>query len=199
VLARFDAGAPAVLERRLKGGRVLLWASSLDQSWTDLPMKPAFVPFVHRAMTHLSTYIAPQASVIVGQVMDPSTVGARKGQTIPRALLTPGGTRVDLRDEGAGVLELSEQGFYELRGEGNEAAVVAANVDPAEADLSPIGPSEIVAAAGGSSAGTAAAQAGTPQTPETREKNQRIWWYMLVAGLLLLGLDTLISNRLSKA
>jgi len=48
-------------------------------------------------------------------------------------------------------------------------------------------------------AGTPAAQTGTPQTPEVREKNQRIWWYLLAAGLLLLGLDTVISNRLSKA
>ena len=199
VLARFDAGAPAVLERRLQGGRVLLWASSLDQSWTDLPMKPAFVPFVHRAMTHLSTYVPPQPALVVGQVLDPSASGARKGQSLPRVLLTPAGTRIDLRDEGAGVLELAEQGFYELRGEANEAAVVAANVDPAEADLTPIDPSEIVSAAGGASAGTAAAQTGTPQTPEVREKNQRIWWYLLVAGLLLLGLDTLISNRLSRA
>jgi len=188
-----------VLERRVRGGRVLLWASSLDQSWTDLPMKPAFVPFVHRAMTHLSTYVPPQPALLVGQVLDPSASGARKGQTLPRVLLTPGGTRVDLRDEGAGVLELAEQGFYELRGESNEAAVVAANVDPAEADLTPIEPSEIVAAAGGASAGSVAAQTGTPQTPEVREKNQRIWWYLLAAGLLLLGLDTLISNRLSRA
>ncbi len=199
VLARFDAGAPAVVERRLKGGRVLLWASSLDQSWTDLPMKPAFVPFMHRAMTHLSTYVAPQPSLVVGQVLDPTAAGARKGQTVPRVLLTPGGTRIDLRDEGAGVLELSEQGFYELRGEADEAAVVAANVDPTEADLTPIEAAEIVAAAAGGGAGSTAAPAGTPQTPEVREKNQRIWWYLLVAGLLLLGIDTLISNRLSRA
>ena len=77
--------------------------------------------------------------------------------------------------------------------------MVAANVDPAEADLTPIEPSEIVAAAGGAPAGSVAAQTGTPQTAEVREKNQRIWWYLLAAGLLLLGLDTLISNRLSRA
>ena len=40
VLARFDGGAPAVLEKRLGAGRVLMWSSTLDQSWTDLPMKP---------------------------------------------------------------------------------------------------------------------------------------------------------------
>ena len=48
VLARFDAGAPAVLERRVGNGRVLLWASALDTSWSDLPIKPVFLPFIHR-------------------------------------------------------------------------------------------------------------------------------------------------------
>ncbi len=199
VLARFDGGAPAVLEKRLGAGRVLLWSSSLDQSWTDLPMKPVFLPFVHRAATYLAAYVPPQPSLTVGQVLDPTSAGARKGQAPPRVLLTPGGRRVDLTDEGAEVLELTEQGFYELRGDGNEAAVVAANVDPAEADPTPIDPAEIVSATGGGSPGAAAAANTVPLTPEAREKSQRIWWYLLFAGILLLGLDTLISNRLAKA
>ena len=199
VLARFDGGAPAVLEKRLGAGRVLLWSSSLDQSWTDLPMKPVFLPFVHRAATYLAAYVPPQPSLTVGQVLDPTSAGARKGQAPPRVLLTPGGRRVDLTDEGAEVLELTEQGFYELRGDGNEAAVVAANVDPAEADPTPIDPSEIVSATAGGSPGAAAAANTVPLTPEAREKSQRIWWYLLFAGILLLGLDTLISNRLAKA
>ena len=199
VLARFDGGAPAVLEKRLGAGRVLLWSSSLDQSWNDLPMKPVFLPFVHRAATYLAAYVPPQPSVTVGQVLDPTAAGARKGQAPPRVLLTPGGRRVDLTDEGAEVLELTESGFYELRGEGNEAAVVAANVDPAEADPTPIEPAEIVSATGGGTPGTAAAANTVPLTPEAREKSQRIWWYLLFAGVLLLGLDTLVSNRLTKA
>ena len=48
MLARFDGGAPALLERRVGSGRVLLWASTLDLSWSDLPLKPVFLPFVHR-------------------------------------------------------------------------------------------------------------------------------------------------------
>jgi hypothetical protein len=36
-------------------------------------------------------------------------------------------------------------------------------------------------------------------TPEARERNQRLWWYLLCAGILLLGADTLLSNRMTKA
>jgi hypothetical protein len=36
-------------------------------------------------------------------------------------------------------------------------------------------------------------------TPDAREKNQRLWWYLMVLGIVLLGLDTVLSNRMAKA
>jgi hypothetical protein len=199
VLARFDAGSPAVLERRVGRGRVLLWASTLDVSWSDLPTKPVFLPFVHQAVRHLAGYTEPQPWLTVGQVFNTSTVAAR-GTAGQRVVLTPSGRRLPLDDEGSDVLELTEQGFYEVRGDTNQAdAIVASNVDPAEADLTPMDPREITAAAVGGDADSAGTPAGVPLTPEAREKNQRLWWYLLVGGILLLGADTLLSNRMAKA
>jgi hypothetical protein len=200
VLARFDAGSPAVVERRTGSGRVLMWASTLDVSWSDLPQRPVFLPFVHRAVRHLAGYTEPQPWVNVGQVLDASIGAAPRGASSQRVVLTPSGQRVPLEDEGSDVVELSEQGFYEMRGDGNlPVTVVAVNVDPAEADLTPMDPKEIVAAAvGGPAGGDATAPNGVPLTPEAKEKNQRLWWYLLCAGILLLGLDTLLSNRMAK-
>ena len=65
-------------------------------------------------------------------------------------MLTPSGRRVPVDEEGSEVMELTEQGFYEVR-DGSLATrslrVVASNVDPAESDLTPMDPKEIVAAA----------------------------------------------------
>ena len=52
-------GAPALLERRVGNGRVLLWTSTLDLSWSDLPLKPIYLPFVHQAVRHLASYAQP--------------------------------------------------------------------------------------------------------------------------------------------
>jgi hypothetical protein len=60
-----------------------------------------------------------------------------------------------------------------------------------------VDPKEIAAAAGGGP-GARGSGSGTPLTPEAQERSQRLWWYLLVAGLLLLGADTLMSNRLAK-
>jgi hypothetical protein len=199
VLARFDGTAAAVIERRVGTGRVLLWASTLDDSWSDLPRSVVFLPFIHRSIRYLAAYTEPRPWLSVGQVLDASTAQMSKTDAAQRVVLTPSGKRVPLQDEGSDVLELGEQGFYELRARDNkDAAVVAANVDAAESDLTPMDPKEIAVAAVGAP-GEAKNGSGVPMTPEAQEKNQRLWWYLLVAGILLLGADTLLSNRLAKA
>ena len=135
VLARFDAGTPALVERKVGSGRVMLWASTLDLSWSDLPLKPVFLPFLHRSMVHLANYTEPTPWLTIGQVFDPDASSA-KAQATGRLALTPSGKRMPLEDEGssAQVLELQEQGFYEIRGQkaNSDVTVVASNVDPAE-------------------------------------------------------------------
>lgn len=201
VLARFDGGAPALLERRVGAGRVLLWASTLDLAWSDFPLKPVYLPFVHQAVRHLTAYAEPAPWLTVGQVLDAS-VGTASAQPPSTVVLTPSGRRVGLDEEGAEVLELTEQGFYELRNRTGDAvsAVVASNVDAAESDLTPMDPKEIVAATTTPPGeGRQAGVAGQTLTPEAQERSQRLWWYLLVLGIVILGADTLISNRLSKA
>ena len=99
------------------------------------------------------------------------------------------------------MLELTEQGFYEVRSAGEAAsdvAVIASNVDPAEGDLTPMDPKDITLAAS-APVGAAASGSSAPMTPEAQESNQRLWWYLLCAGVLVLGAETLLSNRMAKA
>jgi hypothetical protein len=200
VLAKFDGIAPAVLERRIGSGRVVLWASTLDTTWSELPTKGVFLPFIHRSMRHLSQYTEPRPWLTVGQVLDASSAPIPKADLARRVVLTPSGRRVPLQDEGSDVMELGEQGFYELRGVNNtNVVVVAANVDSAEADLTPMDPKEIVAISTGGPGDGGTGGSGVPMTPEAQEKNQRLWWYLLVAGTLLLGAETVLSNRMAKA
>jgi hypothetical protein len=201
ILARFDGGAPALVERTVGTGRVLLWASTLDLRWSDLPQKPVFLPFIHQSVRHLAAYSEPAPWLTVGQVLDASFGVGRGARPSGRVVLTPSGRRVPVDEEGSEVLELAEQGFYEIRGQSGDTtiAVVASNVDPAESDLTSMDPKEIVAAAvGGAGGEDASATAGVPMTPEGQERSQRLWWYLLMVGILLLAADTLISNRMSK-
>ena len=114
-LARFDDGAPALIERRVGTGRVLMWTSTLDTGWTDLALKPVFVPFVHRIIRYLAAYREPKPWRTVGDVVDPGLQAPARGSDVSRVALTPGGERISLDGDGPEVLELAEQGFYEFR------------------------------------------------------------------------------------
>ena len=199
VLARFDDGAPALLERRIGAGRVMLWASSLDMEWSDLAVKPVFLPFVHQIARHLAAYREPEPWLTVGDVLDPARTAAAQTADV-RTVVSPSGQRIALDPEGGDVLELSEQGFYELRtsaSSGAPAATVAANVDLSESDLTPMDPKEVVAAVTGRPAEASGEGGSLEMTDAAREATQRMWWYLLFAAALLLAGETLVANRVN--
>jgi hypothetical protein len=205
IIARFDDGAPALVERRVGNGRVLVWTSTLDLQGNDLPLKSVFLPFVHRMVTTLASYTERPSWLTVGDVLDaarPAPVPGAARQITPRVVLTPSGERVTLDGEGPDVLELSEQGFYEVRAQGRDAAppmTVASNIDLGESDLTPMDPQEVAAGVLGRAGGAAAPGTNVTATDPEQERNQRIWWYLLFAGVVILGLETLVGNRISRS
>jgi hypothetical protein len=204
ILARYDDGAPALMERRVGNGRVLLWTSSFDLRGSELPLKSVFLPFVHRMVTTLASYSERPSWLTVGDVLEAAPAAPVPGasrQVVPRVVLTPSGERVTLDGEGPDVLELAEQGFYEVRGQGRDAApprTVASNIDLAESDLTPMDPRELVAGVMGRAGGAAPAGANATATDEEQERAQRIWWYLLFAGVVVLSVETLVGNRISR-
>ncbi|MGE3705660.1 MAG: BatA domain-containing protein [Vicinamibacterales bacterium] len=199
VLARFDDGVAAAAERRVGAGRVIVFGTSLDDSWNDLPLKPVYLPLVHQLVKYLAQYEAPASWRTVGQVVDLSVLLKGKAS---RLVITPSTERVSIPANEPGLLELSELGVYEIRAAGSTGERpdrIAVNIDPAESDLAPMDPPELVAAV----TGRAADAPGTaPQAAEINvedvEKQQGLWWYLLVAGLLLLAAEMVLSNRLSR-
>jgi hypothetical protein len=198
VLARFDDGAVAAAERKVGQGRVVVWASALDDSYSDLPRRPVYLPLVQQLVKYLAQFEPSRSWQTVGQVVDVASLTKARANWV---VVTPSGKRVTSN----GPLELDEQGVYDVRPaggavEGTPAQAIAVNIDPAEADLTTMDPAELVAAVTGH-----AAPAAAPTPSENTaldlidaEKQQAIWWYLLLAGLLLLAAETVVSNRLSQ-
>jgi len=202
VLARYDDGAVAAAERKVGNGRVVVWTSTLDDSFTDIGVKPIFLPLVHQLTRYLARYEQPASWFTVGQVLD---LSARAKNRNDRVIVSPSGARTTqqaAKGSADGSLELLEQGIYEVRNTGanvGKAEALAVNLDPAESDLAPLDPRELVA----SVTGHATAESEEPgmaqeMTREEAEKRQSLWWYLLMSGIVLLGTETLISNHLSR-
>ncbi len=112
MLARYDDGAVAAAERRVGTGRVIAWTTSLDDSWNDLRSKPVYLPLVHAVVKYLAQYEQESAWLTVGQVVDLSVLLKNRQD---RVVVTPSTERVNVRSSEPGVLELNEQGVYEMR------------------------------------------------------------------------------------
>src|SRR5690606_14599353 len=106
-----------------------------------------FLPFVHQLVKYAAGYSPAPPWQMVSDPFDP---GAMDPQAEPYTLaLAPGGERLPI--DGSRPLALEEPGFYELRDQrtGDRNAVVAVNVDPAEAGMDSFAPKELVAAVTG--------------------------------------------------
>lgn len=200
VLVRFDDGRPALVEKRVGQGRVLVWASTLDNYWNDLPLQPVFAPFVREAAAYLSGSTAEAAWRTAGEVFDvaPLLGAATTSSTREVAVVSPGRQRSSIRTEAGSYLPLLEQGFYQLRPAGQGTPrTVAVNLSLSESDLSRVPADEIRGAVVNTSAASVRSD-GDEVTPADHERRQSMWWYLLVIAALLLVAESIISNRLSQ-
>jgi hypothetical protein len=215
-LARFDDGATAMAERRLGNGRVIAFTSTLDADWNDFPTHGMFVPIVQETVQYLAQFTQPEPWHLVGRMLDMSAPVAsivREGQAnrtpggasgMSGVAVSPSGQQLTLGGSGgAQSIELAEQGFYAVRlaGMGNQRPyAVAVNLAPAESDLAGIPPAELLST---TTTGQTAASPGqsleaTDISPADMEKKQSLWWFLLVAGIVLLLGEAVLANRLSR-
>jgi aerotolerance regulator-like protein/VWA domain-containing protein len=212
VPARFDDGSPAIVERAVGAGKLVVWASSLDKNWTNLPLQPVFLPFVHQLGKHVGRYADPRASYAAGEVLDlsrhgeltaPFVSGRATDTTTELVLQAPSGARQRVTATGPNhLITLREQGFYELRGRDTPVGggrPIAVNVDASEADLSHLDPRDLVLAVTTPTGEHQLSSDVNTATPQEQERRQHVWWYLLLLALFLMGLETTFSNRLSRA
>ena len=219
VLARFDDGAPALVEGRRGKGRILVWATGMDRLWNDLPLHSVYLPFVHRLAQHLGgqgelpAWHRAGATVNLARLAeaaDPPATADAPPVSPDAVAMDPHGGAVAL-DPDAPLLTLSTRGIWEIRPPGerpDRPFALAANVDLAESDLQPMDVAEFAAAVGGTpgndAAGPTSVDGDTGSSPEAVageafEARQSFWRYLAVAVFVLLVLESLLGNRLSRS
>jgi hypothetical protein len=72
IVARYSDGTPALVEEQVGGGRVMVFASDLNDRWNDFPLQPVFVPFVHEVLRYLAAPRSLRSEYLVGEVSGPA-------------------------------------------------------------------------------------------------------------------------------
>jgi hypothetical protein len=154
VILSYESGAPALIERQLGRGRVLLFTSTIDRDWNNLPIQPAFLPLIQQTVRYLSH--APlrdsEPPTLIGQ---PRDLRLQAGDTRVEVSLPSGKKRLFERLGGRQVLTFTdtiEPGFYRVAAAGDggllrprPAEFFVVNVEPSEADLQQAPPGRLAA------------------------------------------------------
>ncbi len=193
VALTYTNGAPALITREFGRGRVALLTTSIDRDWTDMPLRPGFVPLVERVLAYLASARRGAAStrLMVGEPW-------RLASDAPVAIRTPSGELVLEAPDERGLIELTDTrapGHYrvepaadaEAPASARQAPVCSVNVDPVESRTAP------VFSPGDTSAVEAGADNSQPKARPARAQRPR--WRPLVwlAALLLLA-ETLLRR-----
>ena len=82
-LARFTSGESAFVECAGTDGRILVFASDLNNAWNDFPRRPTFVPFLHETLRYLAGARPNAGEYLVGAapagVEDKPGIGVIRG------------------------------------------------------------------------------------------------------------------------
>ncbi len=147
VLARLDSGDPFLVEKRYGEGRVVQSCVPCDADWSNLPMRPFYLPLMQQLTTYLASKVFPPRNVEVGKplvaFLTPADVGRRAVITDPEGKtheikVIHKGTR--------GVAEFARTqspGLYALDAPGNNRIHFVVNTDRRESDLRQLGASEV--------------------------------------------------------
>jgi hypothetical protein len=194
-IAKFENGAPALVESPPEDRGLLVFASSLDTQWNDLPLKPSFVLFMHETVRYLSRYNAVKGWYTLGEGIP--VIGTLDGG-VPR-VIGPDGEQETI---GEGELKSGDQrfyspdapGFHELR-VGRETKMLAVNPPTNEGNLDTILPADLIASVQSNEA--EARQAGSFSSEDKLEyaRRQMGWWWLLLIALIAGIVELYIANN----
>lgn len=194
VLARFSNGAPALVERSVGDGRAAMLLTSVDRDWSDLAIRPGFLPLMRQVVLWLGGALDDGGPRVL-------RVGQTKVVRVPRGaeelrVRAPSGAEKILRPEGAATVSFDatrEVGLYTVRSRvaGGDLREVGAErftvlLDPRESDPTPADADTLEAAT------PAGAQS---RAPGARDDDLRLWPLLFLAAIALVLLETGLVRR----
>ncbi len=194
VLVRFSNGAPALVERDVGDGRVAVLLTSVDRDWSDLAIRPGFLPLMRQLVLYLGGALDDGAARLV-HVGERATVRVPRGadELVVRA---PSGRETTLRVEGAATVTYAatdEVGRYRVlaRADGSEPREVAAErftvlLDPRESDPTP---ADADALARATPTGARSSGAGG------RDDDLHLWPFLFLAAVALVLVEAGLVRR----
>lgn len=192
VLARFESGDPALLEKSIGLGRLLVLASGWHPADSQLALSSKFVPLVTSILDRRYGPVAPRANYYVGDRIP--LPAETKGLLVRK----PNGQTPALDSDARVFADTEEPGCYAfLTPDGPREFSV--NIDPRESKTSPLAVETLQQmgarlASPASNEKDAAANLRQMRDMEL-ESRQQIWRWLALAVIVVLLLETVLAGR----
>ena len=148
ILANFTNLAPALLEKSLGQGKLMIFLGSFDPQDSDITHHTIFVPFIHRTVEYLAAGLSGWGNdFLVGSEIKRELSSSYAGRRTK--LIDPENKETELKpffSDNRLWLEIPEvtlPGIYQIESEGKVIDRFAVNVDPGESNPEKIEPKEI--------------------------------------------------------
>jgi hypothetical protein len=202
VVAKLINGDPLIVARDAGRGRVLLVTTSADADWGNFPLRPLFLPLMHRAVQMLAGGGSDAHDFLVGETV---SVPAPAVVSEPPEVTDPGGEIRRLAidpgpDGGLPYGPLKTTGLYRVSGGGaGEDFWFSVNVDPEEGDLARVPADELVQLFGAERTRVLTDLAGLTTMLTRSREGRPVWGFLLGGALLLLLFEGFFANRIAAA
>jgi hypothetical protein len=202
VIARLDSGDPFLVEKKLGAGRIVQAAVPCDADWTNLPMRPFYLPLMQQLATHLASSVYPPRNVEVGRSLVAFLPAADAGK---RAVLTdPDGRALELPVAARGMRAVVEHGatqrpgLYVLDTPGGQKIHFVVQTDRRESELRQLPPERLQAMAKSMGASLVSSWAEYRQMDHQRRFGQEIWPALLWILVILLFAELLLQQFFAR-
>ncbi|MEW6302862.1 MAG: BatA domain-containing protein [Verrucomicrobiota bacterium] len=191
VLARFDSGDPFLVEKKVGDGRVIQCAIPCDADWSNLPLRPFYLPLMQRLAVYLASSVSPPRNIEVGKSI--TAFYEQKDAGKRATLLDPVGRRHELPIVGKGARSLVEftdtrrPGLYMLTGPDGVSSHYVVNTTREESNLQQLSDTEKQAVAKSMDAPLVKSLKEYQELDRTRRFGREIWrpLFWVVLGLVL--------------
>jgi hypothetical protein len=199
-IIEFSNGDPFLLESNAGKGKVLLFASAIDPSWSDLYLRGLFVPLMNRGATYLAGHVRKaDQSYLVNQEITTDLVEVSNLSTFQ--VEKPDGKLTKIVPQiGEGAYKIKFQdgdlaGIYSLFAEDRLITRWAVNPDPDESDVTSINTNKLKEIIGESKIISVSKGEALANVVTTSRYGRELWKYLVGIALLFLIIEMIIARE----
>ncbi|MBI1370364.1 MAG: VWA domain-containing protein [Planctomycetes bacterium] len=202
IIARLENGDPLFAEKKVGEGSVIEVATSADADWSNLPMRPFFLPLMQQTVTYLATSVEPPRNVEAGKPL--IAFLPREKQNVTYSMVDPDGVKTSVKPiEKAGhvVVEFNNThrpGLYTLSADNERPIHFVVNTSRRESQLEQLSNESLDAIAKDMNATVVHTSEEYAKIDGERRHGREIWKMMLLGLLGLLFGEMLLEQLFAK-